>query len=423
MKVLVIGSGGREHALVWKIRQSPQVTQLYCAPGNAGIGTLAELVDIAPDNVVALRQFAQQEGIDLTVVGPEISLSLGLVDDFEAHGLRVFGPNRQAAQLEASKAFSKELMQQIGVPTAAFGIFTDLDEAQSYLRKTGAPVVVKADGLAAGKGVSVCTTVEEALAAVEKIMGERVFGDAGNRVVIEELLTGEEASFLAFTDGTTVLPLASSQDHKRIFDHDCGPNTGGMGAYSPAPVVTPELAERVVQEIMLPTIQELRRRGIIYKGILYAGLMIDGDRVNVVEFNARFGDPECQPLMFRLQSDLVEVMEAVIDERLAKVSLVWDARPAVCVVLAAEGYPGTYTTGHIISGLEALQSWKNGMVFHAGTVRAQDAVLTKGGRVLGVTAAGTSIHDAIAEAYTAVDKIAWPGMQYRRDIGQRALNR
>jgi phosphoribosylamine--glycine ligase len=348
---------------------------------------------------------------------------LGLVDEFAAQGLRVFGPTRQAAQLEASKAFAKEVMQQCGAPTAAFRVFTELDEARRYILKIGAPVVVKADGLAAGKGVSVCVSVEEALDAVEQIMRKRIFGDAGNRVVIEEFLEGEEASFLAFTDGTTVLPLASAQDHKRVFDDDQGPNTGGMGAYSPAPVVTSELGERIIRKIMLPTIRELRRHGVVYKGILYAGLMIKDDRVSVVEFNARFGDPECQPLMFRLQSDLVEIMEAVIDERLAEVTLAWDERPAVCVVLAAGGYPGAYETGKLISGLDTLKSWQDGVVFHAGTAKANDSFVTRGGRVLGVTAVGADIGKAIAQVYKAVEKISWPGMQYRRDIGQRALQR
>ena len=421
MKVLVIGSGGREHALVWKLRQSPRVDRIYCAPGNAGISKLAELVPLQPEDIHGLRRFAEQAHIDLTVVGPELTLSLGIVDEFETHGLRALGPNKQAAQLEASKVFAKELMQQIGIPTAAFDVFTDPDEARRYILKIGAPVVVKADGLAAGKGVSVCASVEEALGAVERIMRERVFGDAGNRVVIEEFLEGEEASFLAFTDGITVLPLASSQDHKRAFDNDQGPNTGGMGAYSPAPVVTPKLAQRVVREIMLPTIGELRRRGVIYKGILYASLMIKSDRVSVVEFNARFGDPECQPLMFRLQSDLVDTMEAVIDERLAEVSLTWDERPAVCVVLASGGYPGKYDNGQVIAGLESLHDWQDGVIFHAGTAFSDHQYVTKGGRVLGVTAAGSNIQSAISNVYEGVQKISWAGMHYRRDIGQRAL--
>jgi phosphoribosylamine--glycine ligase len=421
MKILVIGSGGREHALVWKIRQSPRVTRLYCAPGNAGIGELAELVALIPDDVHALRHFAEQERIDLTVVGPELPLSLGLVDEFETHGLRIFGPNHQAAQLEASKAFAKEIMRKQRVPTSYFGVFTDPDEAQRYVSEVGAPVVVKADGLAAGKGVFICSTIKEAHEAIDEIMRARLFGDAGDRVVVEEFLEGEEVSFLAFVDGTTVLPLASAQDHKRIFDGDQGPNTGGMGAYSPTQLVTPPLAERIVQEIMLPVVMGLRQRKIIYKGILYAGLMINQESVKVLEFNVRFGDPECQPLMLRLQSDLVEVMEAVIDERLTEVTLSWDTRPAVCVVLAAEGYPGTYETGRPIMGLEALRLWKEGVVFHAGTARVNESFVTKGGRVLGVTATGAGISDAIAAAYWAVGQISWPGMQYRRDIGQRAL--
>jgi phosphoribosylamine---glycine ligase len=421
MKILVIGSGGREHALVWKIRQSPRVTRLYCAPGNAGIGELAELVALTPDDVHGLRRFAEQERIDLTVVGPELPLSLGLVGEFETHGLRVFGPNRQAAQLEASKAFAKEIMRKQGVPTASFAVFTDPGEAQRYVSEVGAPVVVKADGLAAGKGVFICSTVKEARETIDEIMRARLFGDAGDRVVVEEFLEGEEVSFLAFVDGTIVLPLASAQDHKRIFDGDQGPNTGGMGAYSPAPLVTPPLAERIVQEIMLPVVRELKQRNIIYKGVLYANLMIHQESVKVLEFNVRFGDPECQPLMLRLQSDLVEVMEAVIDERLTEVTLSWDTRPAVCVVLAAEGYPGTYETGRPIMGLEALRLWKEGVVFHAGTARVNDSFVTKGGRVLGVTATGAGISDAIAAAYWAVGQISWPGMQYRRDIGQRAL--
>ena len=423
MKVLVIGSGGREHALVWKIRQSPRVTRVYCAPGNAGIGELAELVPLTPDDIHGLRRFVEREGIELTVVGPELPLSLGLVDEFAAQGSRVFGPNRQAAQLEASKAFAKELMRRQGVPTPHFGVFTAPDEARRYVSEVGAPIVVKADGLAAGKGVFICPTVKEAHEAIDEIMHARLFGDAGDRVVVEEFIEGEEASFLAFTDGTTVLPLASAQDHKRVFDGDQGPNTGGMGAYSPAPLVTPVLTDRIVQEILLPVVRGLKQRQIVYKGILYAGLMINQESVKVLEFNVRFGDPECQPLMLRLRSDLVEVMEAVIDERLAEVTLSWDARPAVCVVLAAAGYPGVYETGKPITGLESLRTWQEGVVFHAGTAKVNGSFVTKGGRVLGVTATGAGIGEAIATAYRAVEQISWPGMHYRRDIGQRALAR
>lgn len=421
MKVLVIGSGGREHALVWKIRQSARVTQVFCAPGNAGIGELADLVALTPDDVHGLRRFAEQERIDLTVVGPELPLSLGLVDEFAAHGLRAFGPTRLAAQLETSKAFAKELMRRQGIPTPYFGVFTEPEEAHRYVSEVGAPIVVKADGLAAGKGVVLCASVKEAHEAIDEIMRARLFGDAGDRVVVEEFLEGEEVSFLAFTDGHTVLPLASSQDHKRAFDGDLGPNTGGMGAYSPAPLITPPLADRIVQEIMLPAIKGLNQRKITYKGILYAGLMITPENIKVLEFNVRFGDPECQSLMVRLQSDLVEVMEAVIDERLAEVTLSWDTRPAVCVVLAAEGYPGSYETGKRISGLEALRDWEEGVVFHAGTAYVDGALVTTGGRVLGITATGEELAEAIAAAYQAVEKISWPGMHYRRDIGHRAL--
>jgi phosphoribosylamine--glycine ligase len=421
MKVLVIGSGGREHALVWKLRQSRRVSQIYCAPGNAGISELAELVALQPEDIYGLRRFAEQERIDLTVVGPELPLSLGIVDEFEAHGLRAFGPNKQAAQLEVSKAFAKDLMQREQVPTAYFGTFTDPDGARRYVDEVGAPIVVKADGLAAGKGVIICATPQEAYDAIDEIMRGRIFGGAGDRIVIEEFLAGEEASFLAFTDGHTVLPLSSAQDHKRVFDDDQGPNTGGMGAYSPAPIVTPLVTERVTQEVMYPVVKGLRRLGIIYKGILYAGLMINQDTLKVLEFNVRFGDPECQPLMLRLKTDLVDVMEAVIDERLAEISLVWDGRPAVCVVLTAGGYPGKYETGQTISGLESLQGWKDGVVFHAGTAFSDHQYVAKGGRVLGVTATGSDIREAISTAYEGVQKITWSGMHYRRDIGQRAL--
>ncbi|MBM4254358.1 MAG: phosphoribosylamine--glycine ligase [Deltaproteobacteria bacterium] len=421
MKVLVIGSGGREHALVWKLRQSPRVSKIYCAPGNAGISELAELVPLQPEDIHGLRRFAAQEYIGLTVVGPEVPLSLGLVDEFEAHGLRAFGPNKQAAQLEVSKAFAKDLMRREHVPTAYFGSFTDPDEALRYVDEVGAPIVVKADGLAAGKGVIICATTREAHEAINEIMCGRIFGNAGDRVVVEEFLEGEEASFLAFTDGQTVLPLSSAQDHKRVFDDDQGPNTGGMGAYSPAPIVTPAVTERVMQEVMYPIVTGLQRRGITYKGILYAGLMINKDTLKVLEFNVRFGDPECQPLMLRLKSDLVDVMDAVIEQRLADISLLWDERPAVCVVLASGGYPGKYETGQIISGLESLHHWNDGVVFHAGTAFSNHQYVTKGGRVLGVTATGHDIRNAISTAYAGVQKITWLNMHYRRDIGQRAV--
>ncbi len=421
MKVLVIGSGGREHALVWKIRQSPRVSKIYCAPGNAGIADQAELVALAADDVAGLCAFAEKERIGLTLVGPELPLSLGIVDRFEARGLRVFGPNRAAAQLEGSKAFTKELLRQQGVPTAAFGVFRDPDKASRYIEKVGAPIVVKADGLAAGKGVLVCATQAEAQSAITSIMRERQFGAAGDQVVIEEFLRGDEASFLALTDGSHILPLASSQDHKQVFDGDRGPNTGGMGAYSPAPVVTPALTAQIMQDILTPVVRGLRQRNIVYKGVLYAGLMIDHGQAQVLEFNVRFGDPECQPLMLRLKSDLVEVMQAVIDERLDQVTLDWDERAAVCVVLTSEGYPGSYEKGRAIAGLEQCADWQDVAIFHAGTQRQADALVTTGGRVLGVTATGPDIRQAIATTYQAVQRISWPGMHYRRDIGQRAL--
>ncbi len=423
MRVLVIGGGGREHALVWKIHHSPRVSQIYCAPGNPGMDDLAERVALTPEDIAGLVRFAQHRRIDLTVVGPELPLSLGVVDAFEAAGLRIFGPRRQAAQLEASKAFARELMHDQGIASPAFHSCTDPDEARRYVASVGAPLVVKADGLAAGKGVVVCPTLEEAYAAIDHMMRARAFGTAGDRVVIEEFLEGEEVSFLALSDGTSVVPLASSQDHKRVFDADQGPNTGGMGAYSPAPVVTPQLSEQIIDEIVYPTLDGLRRRGLVYKGVLYAGLMITQEGPKVLEFNIRFGDPECQPLMLRLKSDLVEVMEAVIDERLDEVSLVWDERPAVCVVLAADGYPGRYEKGHPIIGLDTLHDWSAGVVFHAGTAKYDDDFVTNGGRVLGVTGCGRDFRAALADTYRAVERISWPGVHYRRDIGRWALRR
>ena len=423
MKVLVVGGGGREHALVWKLGQSAHVTKVYCAPGNAGIAQHAEPVDLAADDLDGLAAFAETERIDLTVVGPELPLSLGIVDLFKTRGLRVFGPNRAAARLEASKAFTKALLHEHDVPTAEFGVFDDADEADRYLDRIDAPVVVKADGLAAGKGVLVCTSRGEARDAVAAIMRDRRFGEAGARVVIEEFLEGEEASFLAFTDGRHILPLASTQDHKPVFDGDRGPNTGGMGAYSPAPIVTPELAERIVDEVLTPVVHGLNARNVTYKGVLYAGLMIRAGRAEVLEFNVRFGDPECQPLMLRLRSDLFEVMNAVIDGRLDRIRLDWDARPAVCVVLASGGYPGHYEKHLPIAGLDELADWPDGAVFHAGTQRRGDRVVTNGGRVLGVTARGADIDGALSAAYAAAARISWPGVHYRKDIGRRALGR
>jgi phosphoribosylamine--glycine ligase len=421
MNVLIVGSGGREHALAWKIRQSPRVKRIFCAPGNAGIAAVADLVPHAADDVAALARFARDERIDLTVVGPEVPLTMGIVDEFQRHGRRIFGPTREAAQIEGSKAFTKELLRRHGVPTAFFGVFSDADEAVRYVDEVGAPIVVKTDGLAAGKGVLICQTVKEAEDAINEVMRTRIFGDAGARVVVEEFLEGEEVSFIALTDGNTVLPMATSQDHKRAFDGETGPNTGGMGAFSPAPVVTPQLQERIVREIMEPVVRALKEAKIDYRGVLYAGLMITEAGPKVLEFNARFGDPECQALMLRLKSDLVPLMEACVDGRLAECDAVWDERAAACVVLAAAGYPGNYEKGKVIRGLEPLRGWQNGVVFHAGTARRDDVVVTNGGRVLGVTALGATVRDAVNEAYWAVEQIHWEGIQYRRDIGYRAL--
>ncbi len=421
MKVLVVGGGGREHALVWKIAQSPRVTAVFAAPGNAGTAGLARNVPIAADDVDSLLAFAETEGVDLTVVGPEAPLVLGIVDRFRRRGLRIFGPTADAARLEGSKAFAKAVMDRFGVPTAAYREFNDPAEARAYIREQGAPIVVKADGLAAGKGVTVARTVEEALTAVDVMMVDRTFGEAGGRIVVEECLEGEEASFLAFCDGRVVLPMASSQDHKPVFDDDQGPNTGGMGAYSPAPVVNPELFERIMDTVIRPVVDGLSREGSPYVGVLYAGLMIRGDEIKVLEFNCRFGDPECQPIVMRMKGDLVPVLEACVDGALDRVDLGWDPRPAVCVVMASGGYPGAYKKGLEIRGLDDAASLDDVVVFHAGTRLENGKVVTAGGRVLGVTALGDDIPSAIARAYRAVDRISWPGVHFRRDIGRKAL--
>ena len=422
MKVLVIGSGGREHALVWKIRQSELVTAIYCAPGSAAIGQLAEIVPIAVEQIEKLADFVGKEHIDLTVVGPELPLTLGIADFFEARGLKLFGPTKTAAQLEGSKAFAKEILQQNGIPTAASGTFTDATAAKEYLAQQKAPYVIKADGLAGGKGVIICHDRAEAEAAIDDIVVRKVFGSAGDKLVIEEFLEGEEASFMVLTDGEHVLPLPSSQDHKRIFDNDLGPNTGGMGAYSPAPVVTAEMHERVLREIVTPLLAALKRKQIRYRGVIYVGLMITNDGPKVLEFNARFGDPECQPIMMRLKSDLIPLLQAAVDGCLDEVRPEWHDHAAVCVVLTANGYPGTYDKNKEISGVENLTHWRHGFVFHAGTVKNDNRWLTAGGRVLGVTARGKTIAAAAKEAYWAVEQISWDGMHYRKDIAGRASN-
>lgn len=420
LKILVIGSGGREHALVWKIRQSPRTDKVYCAPGNEGIGEMVELVSIRPEEVEKLSEFAEKEKIDLTVVGPELPLTLGIVDLFEKRGLKIFGPNRGAARLEGSKAFAKEIMEENRIPTAAFATFSDPDSAKRYVARKKS-CVVKADGLAGGKGVTLCSGREEAEAAIDDIMVRKAFGGAGDKVVVEELLIGEEASFMALTDGEHILPLASSQDHKRVFDGDRGPNTGGMGAYSPAPVVDPAVHRDILEQILKPLLAGLKRKGIRYQGVLYVGLMITDDGPKVLEFNARFGDPECQPVLMRLKSDLVPLLEAAIEGKLNLVEAAWEDAVSVCVVLCAGGYPGPYQKEKEIRGLEDLKDWGRGFVFHAGTAKRADQWVTSGGRVLGVTALGGNTEKAVREVYRAVDRIQWEGMHYRKDIARRAL--
>ena len=421
MKVLVIGSGGREHALVWKISQSPSKPKIYCAPGSAAIGELAESVAIDPDQIEQLADLAEKQRIDLTVVGPEQPLTLGIVDVFESRGLRIFGPNKAAAQLEGSKAFAKEILQSNNIPTASFGTFTEATAAKQYLSQHMPPYVVKADGLAGGKGVLICSGSREAELAIDDILVRKAFGQAGEKVVIEEFLDGEEVSFMVLTDGEHILPMASSQDHKRVFDNDQGPNTGGMGAYSPAPIVTRAIHERILRDILAPLLAGLKKKEIRYRGVIYVGLMITKEGPKVLEFNARFGDPECQPIMMRLKSDLIPLLEATIDGKLNDIQPEWYDEAAVCVVLCAAGYPGSYDKAKEIHGLDKLRNWQGGFVFHSGTVKENSRWSTSGGRVLGVTARGRSITAAVEKAYRAVGEISWEGMHYRKDIAYRAL--
>ncbi|ADD68537.1 phosphoribosylamine/glycine ligase [Denitrovibrio acetiphilus DSM 12809] len=425
MKILVIGGGGREHALCWKIAQSPLVAKIYAAPGNGGTDLEDKTIniDIKATDIEKLVEFAKTEKIDLTVVGPEDPLAMGIVNAFEKEGLRAFGPNADAAQLEASKAFAKEIMIDAGIPTAAYGEFTDLAAAKAYVEKHGAPIVVKADGLAAGKGVTVAKTSEEAIAALEEIFVDNAFGEAGSKVVIEEFLDGEEASYLAFTDGITVLPMVSSQDHKPAYDNDTGPNTGGMGAYSPAPVVTDELFNFATENIAYPLIRTMSDKGITFKGIIYAGLMVTKNGVKVLEFNARFGDPETQPVLSRLKSDIVPVFLACTDQTLDKVEIEWDENPTVCVVMASGGYPKSYEKGYEITGIADADKLEGVKVFHAGTETKNGKTVNTGGRVLGVTACGKGLEQTIGLAYDAVEKINWKDVHYRKDIGAKALKR
>lgn len=423
MNILLVGSGGREHALAWKIAKSPMVGKVFCAPGNAGISRVAECVAIDAGDMDALAAFARENAVDLTVVGPEAPLAAGIVDRFEKQGLKIFGPGKKAAELESSKSFAKRLMQRYNIPTAAGKAFTRFESARDYIEKTSPPMVVKADGLAAGKGVVVCRSREAALEALDAMMNQDSFGEAGRKVVIEECLSGEEASFIALTDGENVLALPPSQDHKAVRDNDEGPNTGGMGAYSPPPVVDAGMRQKIMDQVMIPTVRAMAAEGRPYKGVLYAGLMIERDRVRVVEFNARFGDPETQPLMMRLKSDIVPLMTAVVDGGLDKAAIEVDDRPAVCVVMAAAGYPGAYEKGMPIEGLAEVQKMKEVAVFHSGTALKDERFVVSGGRVLGVTALGSSIYKAIEKAYEAVSRIEWEGVHYRRDIGQKAVMR
>ena len=424
MNVLIVGSGAREHALGWKISQSKRVDKIYFAPGNGGT---SENVDIKQSEIDRLMSFAKRQNNLLTIVGPEEPLSLGLVDIIEKEGLRIFGPSKNAAMLEASKAFAKEFMRDADIPTAEFAIFTDPKKAKGYVAKQNKPLVVKADGLAAGKGVVVCDSADQAMEAIDSMMTRKEFGAAGSRIIIEERLTGEEASFIAICDGKTIMPLASTQDHKRIFDGDKGPNTGGMGAYSPAPVVDSHLHNKIVKQVMELAINTMKKRGTPFKGFLYAGIMVDeGGNIHVLEFNARMGDPECQPIMMRMKSDLYEYIDAAVDGRLGSMpEIEWKDQNAVCVVMAARGYPGSYEKAKVIEGLDS-NFGSDVMVFHAGTIRdSQNRIMTNGGRVLGVTALGRDTRQAIDNAYSAVRKIRWGenGHYYRTDIARRAIAR
>jgi phosphoribosylamine--glycine ligase len=425
MKILVIGSGGREHALAWKLAQSPRVDEVIVAPGNAGTAREAKCrnADVKATDLDGLLALAQREGVALTVVGPEQPLVAGVVDRFREAGLRIFGPTAAAAQLEGSKAFAKDFLARHGIPTAFYAVHTNVDEALAYVREKGAPIVIKADGLAAGKGVIVATTLDEAEAAVRDMLEGNAFGDAGARVVIEEFLIGEEASFISMVDGTHALPMATSQDHKRVGDGDTGPNTGGMGAYSPAPVVTPEVHARILREVVEPTVRGMAADGRPFTGFLYAGLMIDaGGAPKVIEFNARFGDPEAQPVLLRLQSDLVALVEAAIDGNLAGAEAAWDPRPSLGVVMAAEGYPGTPRVGDPINSWD-VPDVADTKVFHAGTRLVDGQVVTAGGRVLCVCALGDTVADAQRKAYAEAAGISWHGEFHRHDIGWRAIER
>lgn len=425
MRILLIGGGGREHALAWKLAQSDKVEKIFAAPGNPGIAMLKKCscIDLKLDDLEKVADYAEDESIDLTVVGPEATLVAGIADVFKRRGLPVFGPSKAAAQLEGSKAFSKELMAKYNIPTAFFKICEDMETAKAYVKEKGAPIVVKADGLAAGKGVVVAMTEEEALEAIEEMMGDHKFGNAGARVVLEEYMEGEEASLLAFTDGKTVVPMLAAQDHKRIFDNDQGPNTGGMGTYAPAPVMTDILRLKATERILKPVVAAMAKEGTPYQGCLYAGLMIKDDVIKVVEFNCRFGDPETQVVLPLLESDLAEIMLACATGTLDQADVAWSDKAAVCVVMASGGYPESYETGKVITGLAEADAQENTVVFHAGTKNAAGSIVTAGGRVLGVTAVDDNIRAARDRAYAAVENIKFDGAFYRKDIAWRALKR
>lgn len=421
MKVLLVGSGGREHAIAWKLSQSKKLTKLYCAPGNPGTAQHGENVDISDTDIDSLVKFAQGADIDLAIIGPEDPLAAGAVDAFEAVGIKAFGPLGKAAQLEGDKAFAKDIMRANSIPTAESRTFTSFEDAKSYIASRDEAVVVKAAGLAKGKGVFVCDEPSEGILAAEKIMVDRIFGDAGNTVIVEDKLLGQETSILAFVDGRSIYVMESSQDHKPIGEGDTGPNTGGMGAYSPAPIVTDKLMDQIVKEILVPTIDGMTRNETPYRGILYAGLMLTQGGPRVLEYNVRFGDPETQPILMRLKSDLLEIMVAVCDGKLNTINLEWDPRPAVCVVMSSGGYPDNYEKGKVIEGLDDAGKLKDVFVFHAGTAKQDGNIVTSGGRVLGVTALGDTIADAKARAYQAVDLIRFEGAYCRRDIADKAL--
>ena len=420
MKVLVIGNGGREHTLCWKLKNDTRAPDIFCAPGNAGTAALGTNLDLGATDVAGITAWAKENNPDLTVIGPEAPLCAGLADALEAEGFRVFGPRQAAAELEGSKEFAKEIMKAAGVPTSGYAVFTEAEAACKYVREKGAPIVIKADGLAAGKGVTVAETVEQAEAAINDALGG-AFGDAGSRVVIEDFLIGEEASILALIDGEHVVMLASSQDHKRAYEGDTGPNTGGMGAYSPAPIVTDAVLEKVRTEVYDRTLAELKKRGITYKGVLYAGLMIDNGQPSVVEFNCRFGDPETQAVLSRWDGDILPALEACVDGTLSDDLIDWNPEPSVCIVMSAGGYPGDYAKDEVISGLDEAN--EGATVFHAGTTLDGDNVVTAGGRVLGVTALGPDLRTAVDNAYAAVEKISWKDAFYRKDIAHRELKR